>query len=237
MYARVSTPLIYTSCLAVFLTLFAGPFLTTTTPTTYRILLTPHTAHLRHTVPSLLPLCHQIHLEASKVLYSAYTFSFHTNIEAAVPFLSDLTPVSRSSIRSIGLTKKGFPYTKEFDRAEWSSLCAYLSSAVCLQKLNLSVVAGKAGEDGWDGIKPITPSDFEIMQRMKREWASEIGGVDLDWVHQLFAIRGLRDVGVRALVEHCPGAVSETMAFWIAFSASVEGGFREWVRSSMMSKV
>lgn len=216
------------------LTETTGPFLTTTTPTTYRVLLTPHTAHLRHTIPSLIPLCRQIHFEASKVLYSAYSFSFHTCIEAAVPFLSDLTPISRSSIRSIGLTKKGFPYTKEFDRAEWSALCAYLSSAMCLQKLNLSMVAGKPGDDGWDGIKPITAGDFEVMQRMKREWGSEMGGVDLDWVQQLFSVKGLKDVSVRALVEHCPGAVSETMAFWIAFSASIDGGFKDWVRSSMM---
>jgi hypothetical protein len=170
------------------------------------------------------------------VLYSAYTFSFHTSIEAAIPFLSDLTPFSRSCIRSIGLTKKGFPYTKEFDRAEWSSLCTYLSSSTYLQKLDLSVVAGKPGEDGWEGIKPITASDFDVMQRMKKEWVSEFGGVDLDWVQQLFAVRGLRDVSVRALVEHCPGPVSETMAFWIAFSASVESGFREWVRSAMVGR-
>ncbi|KAF2687230.1 hypothetical protein K458DRAFT_296703 [Lentithecium fluviatile CBS 122367] len=214
-----------------------GPFLTTTTPTTYRVLLTPHTAHLRHTIPSLLPLSRQIHFEASKVLYSAYTFSFHTSIEAAVPFLSDLTSLSRSYIRSIGITKKGFPYTKEFDRAEWSALCTYISSELCLRKLDLSVVAGRPGDEGWEGIKPITVQDFELMQRMKREWGTEIGGVDLDWVQQLFKVKGLRDVGVRALIEHCPGSVSETMAFWIAFSASVEDGFGEWVRGKMVAEV
>jgi hypothetical protein len=153
-----------------------------------------------------------------------------------VPFLSDLTPLSRSYIRSISITKKGFPYTKEFDRAEWSSLCAYLSSQVHLRSLNLSVVAGRLGEEGWDGIKPITAGDFENIQRMRREWGTNLGGVDLDWVQQLFAVKGLKEVNVRALVEHCPRAVSETMAFWVAFSASIECGFKEWVRIAMVSE-
>lgn len=212
----------------------SGPFLTTTTPTTYRVLLSPYSAHLRHTVPSLLAINRQIHAEASKVLYSTYTFSFHTSIEAGVPFLSDLTPLSRTHIRHIGLAKKGFPYTKEFDRAEWSSLMSYLSSNLCLRSLDLSVVAGRPGDDGWDGIAPITASDFGLMQRMKSEWGSEVGGLDLEWVEQLFGVRGLEKVNVRALVEHCPRPMSEMMAFWIAFSRSVEGGFGEWVRGVMV---
>lgn len=105
-----------------------GPFLTSSTPTTYRVLLSPYTAHLRHAIPSLLALNKQIHTEATKILYSNYTFSFHTSIEAAVPFLSDLTPLARSHIRHLSLTKKALPYTKEFDRAEWENLCEYIAS-------------------------------------------------------------------------------------------------------------
>ncbi|KAF1959555.1 hypothetical protein CC80DRAFT_590772 [Byssothecium circinans] len=222
----------------------AGPFLTTTTPTTYRILLSPHTAHLRHTVPSLLTLNHQIHAEAAKVLYSTYTFNFRTCIEAAVPFFSDLTPIARSSIRSIDITKKALPYTKEFDRAEWAALCAYLGTEMQVQRLGLSVAAGRPGEKGWEGVVPIRRADFEVMRRMKREWGvgvgvgvgwtgGGIGGVDLEWVEQLFQVKGVKDVRVRALVDHCPGPVSELMAFWIAFSKSVEEGFGEWVRGVM----
>ncbi|KAJ4305372.1 hypothetical protein N0V90_000903 [Kalmusia sp. IMI 367209] len=171
-----------------------------------------HTAHLRHTVPSLLSLNHQIHAEAAKVLYSSYTFSFHTSIEAAVPFFSDLTPVARASLRHIGLTKKGLPYTKEFDRLEWAALCSYLSTNLCLRSLNLSIVAGKPGEDGWNNVAPISKEAFTLMRQMRKDWgagADEGGGVDLGWVEQLFGVRGLERVGVKALVEHCPGAVSE----------------------------
>lgn len=61
-----------------------------------------------------------------------------------------------------------------------------------------------------------------------------IAGVDFEWVEQLLWLRGVRDVHVRAIVEHCPPPVSETMAFWVSFSKSVEGSFREWMRGVML---
>ncbi|KAF3011065.1 hypothetical protein E8E13_011156 [Curvularia kusanoi] len=240
-----------------------GPFLTTTTPTTYRVLLSPYTAHLRHTVPSLLSINRQIHDEASKILYSTYTFAFHTSIEAAVPFLSDLTPASRSHLKRLSITKKALPYTKEFDRAEWESLCNYLANAstaapqapttnpnttwaapqtvpapsMFLQHLHLNIIAGRP-DNGWDHITAPTAQDYATMLRMKQQWGGgSIGGMDLEWAEQLMRIRGLRSVAVKALVEHCARPVSEKLAFWVAFSKSVEeGGFGEWVRGSMIAQ-
>jgi hypothetical protein len=242
-----------------------GPFLTTTTPTTYRVLLSPYTAHLRQTVPSLLSINRQVHAEASKILYSTYKFSFHTSIEAAVPFLSDLSPLSRSHVKHLSITKKALPYTKEFDRAEWESLCAYLATAsmppasqapsptnpnttwvtpqnpaptpsMFLQTLHLNVIAGRP-DLGWDTIEAPTAADYATMMRMKQQWGggSSVGGLDLEWAEQLMRIRGLRAVSVKALVEHCARPVSEKLAFWVAFSKSVEeGGFGEWIRGAML---
>ncbi|KAI8937261.1 hypothetical protein NX059_006470 [Plenodomus lindquistii] len=240
-----------------------GPFLTSSTPTTYRVLLSPYTAHLRYTVPSLLVLSKQIHAEATKILYSTYTFAFHTSIEAAVPFLNDLTPVARSHIRHLTLTKKALPYTKEFDRAEWASLCEFIAShhatyqcltttttasgattqpeqqpvdlGFQLRTLHLNIIAGKP-DSGWDNITPMTASDFSTMMRMRSEWGGgSPGGVDLEWVEQLMKIRGLSGLKVKALVEHCARPVSEKQAFWVAFSKSVqEGGFGEWAGSVMV---
>lgn len=228
-----------------------GPFLTTTTPTTYRVLLSPYSAHLRHTVPSLLCLSRQIHAEASKILYSTYSFAFHTSIEAAVPFLSDLTPLSRSNIRHISLTKKALPYTKEFNRAEWASLCAYLSGTdlhapnpalgmthMSLHTLTLRIISGRP-DNGYPASLPgPTPADFDTMLRMKNEdWEHFGQGTDLEWVEQVMAIKGLRDIRVQALVERCARAVSEKQAFWVAFSQSVvEGAFGEWVRQHMLGR-
>jgi hypothetical protein len=178
-----------------------------------------------------------------------------------VPFLSDLTPLSRSHVRHLAITKKALPYTKEFDRAEWAALCSYL--AVCsrlplsagpdgsvefiedghdaavplinLRSLRLGVVAGKP-DVGWDEIVAPTAADFGTMLRMKQQWGGGgVGGVDLEWTEQLMQIRGLEKVEVRALVEHCARPVSEKLAFWVAFSKSVEeGGFGEWVRAAMV---
>lgn len=193
----------------------------------------------------------QIHAEASKVLYSTYTFSFHMSVEAVVPFLSDLTPRSRSSIRHISVTKKALPYAKEFDRAEWAEMCAYLASATSpstkdegdntpsmhLSTLNLQLIAGKP-DLAWESITPMNPADFDTMLRMKNEWlggTGECGGVDLAWAEQVMAIKGLRNIKVRALVERCARPVSEKQAFWVAFSKSVaEGGFGEWMRGRML---
>lgn len=214
-----------------------GPFLTSTVPTTYRVLLSPYTAHLRYTVPSLLALNRQIHAEASKVLYSAYTWTFHSNIESAVPFFSDLTPIARSYVRSVQITKKALPYTQEFDRAEWKTLCSYLSTQLSLRTLSLGVVAGRPGDEGWDRIEPITKEDFEELRKYQIQWrmgTGTFGGVDLEWAEQLKQIKGLREVIIKAAVEHCPLPVSEGMRFWVAFSRSVECGFAEWVRSGMV---
>ncbi|KAF2191062.1 hypothetical protein K469DRAFT_622386, partial [Zopfia rhizophila CBS 207.26] len=215
-----------------------GPFQTTTTPTTYRILLSPYTTHLRHTIPSLLLLNHQIHAEASKALYGTYTFNFSTSIEALVPFLSDLTPPALNSLRSLSLTKKPLPYTKEFDKAEWTAACDFLSAAtsnasLSLRSLHLNIVAGRPGDEGWNNVVPIQKHDFEVLRRARKEWNAD-SGFDLEWVEQLMQIKGLKEVGVRAIVEHCPRPRSEMMAFWVAFSKSVEGGFAEWVRGVMV---
>lgn len=232
-----------------------GPFLTTTTPTTYRVLLSPYTAHLRHTIPSLLHLNRQIHAEASKILYSTYCFAFHTSIEAAVPFLKDLTPIARSHIRHLSFSKKALPYTKEFDRAEWSALCEFIAQhhdiarnpemprddgalGFSLKSIHLNIIGGKP-DVGWDAIAPITAKDYATMMRMKREWggggSGSFGGVDLEWVEQFMEIKGLSVLSVKALVEHCPRPVSEKLAFWVAFSKSVEeGGFAEWMRGVMI---
>lgn len=138
-------------------------------------------------------------------------------------------------------TKKALPYTKEFDRAEWSSLCAYVAQNLCLRTLQLGIIAGRPGEEGWESIAAIGKEGFEVLNKMQKDWGqgtgswgNSIGGVDLEWVEQLMAIRGLRKLRVKAMVEHCPPPRSDGMRFWVSFSKSVEVGFAEWVRSVMV---
>jgi hypothetical protein len=194
------------------------------------------------------------------LLYSTYTFSFGANIEAGVPFFSDLTNVARESVRRVQVVKKAGPYTKEFDRAEWGGLCAFLAGVgqgdgeggnrdneevgvgmgIRLRRLDLGVIAGKPGDDGWHDVPPISKSEFEMLSRVAASTGlghglgSGAGGMDLEWVDQVMQIKGLREVNVQAFVEHCPPPRSESMRSWVQFSRSVEGGFAEWVRERMV---
>lgn len=130
--------------------------------------------------------------------------------------------------------------------------------------LNLGVVAGKPPLGGWDDVPALTIEHFRLVQpRSVRSRPASgattpteaaeaagkvldgqllhglglraIGGVDFEWVGQLLWLRGLRDIKVNAIIEHCPMPMSETMAFWVSFSKSVEGGFRDWIRGVMLA--
>ena len=53
-------------------------------------------------------------------------------------------------------------------------------------------------------------------------------------MRDLLTIKGLRELGVRGVVEHCPEPGSEGMRFFVEFSASVEGGFADFLRRRMV---
>lgn len=85
----------------------------------------------------------QVHVEAVSVLYGAYVFDFGTHIEGCVPFLTDLTSVSRQSIRQMSIVKRALPYEKDFDRCEWANMCRFLATRMSLAQLSLGVITGK----------------------------------------------------------------------------------------------
>lgn len=147
-------------------------------------------------------------------------------------------------------------------RATFDYLAAELN--VPALSLNLGVVAGKPPLGGWDDVPALTVEHFRLVQpRSVRSRPASgattpteaadaagkvfdgqvlhglglraIGGVDFEWVGQLLWLRGLRDIKVNAIIEHCPMPMSETMAFWVSFSKSVEGGFRDWIRGVMLA--
>ncbi|KAF2145099.1 uncharacterized protein K452DRAFT_349406 [Aplosporella prunicola CBS 121167] len=201
-------------------------FRTRTTMTTYALQQNPglHTA--------ILQTCRQCHAEAAELLYSSYTFDFDTHVEAVIPFLADLTPIARASISSVALIKRALPYVKEFDRAEWHSACEYMATELTIPTLRLSlgVVAGKPGPNGWVDVPELTVDHFRLVQPR-----SAIAGVEFEWAEQLMWMRGLRAMHVRAIIEHCPPPESETMAFWVSFSKSIEGAFSDWIRGIMLA--
>ncbi|KAI7202069.1 hypothetical protein KC365_g18577, partial [Hortaea werneckii] len=119
-------------------------------------------------------------------------------------------------------------FEKEFDRCEWTSALRYLTSSqsgIALKKLELGIVAGRPGENGWDRIARYTAQDFKLLR--------SLGG--MEWMQYLLEIQNLQELDVHAVVEHCPPATnSMAMAEYIRFSASVETGFRDYLQEQML---
>jgi hypothetical protein len=177
---------------------------------------------------SILSVCQRTHIEGAEVLYGSYAFDFSTDIEAIPPFISDLTDIAKHHLRRLGLVKRALPYDRDFDCAEWRTATYYIASMPEIRVLNLGVIAGRPGPNGWDDVQDWSRHDFECWT--KRSWSG------LEWVKDLARIR-TKKVNVRAIVEHCPPPMSEMMSFWVGISKSVdEGGFGEWVGSLMGDK-
>jgi hypothetical protein len=170
-----------------------------------------------------------IHTEVCELLYGHYTFDFDTHVEAVIPFLADLTPYARSCIRSMRIVKRALPYEKEFDRCEWSNAMRYLTTRgnnIKLRRLELGVVAGRPGRSGWDRIPKYSAKDFAVLAQ----------GHGMEWMQYLLEITDLEALDVRAVVEHCaPASSSAAMAHYVRFSASVETGFAEFLRSRLLA--
>jgi hypothetical protein len=58
---------------------------------------------------------------------------------------------------------------------------------------------------------------------------------DLDWVWELLSIKGIRSLDIGSEIHHCPPSHSKAMAFFAAFSASIEKGFAEFLRAEMLA--
>lgn len=171
----------------------------------------------------------QIHSEAAELMYSSYTFDFDTHIEAIIPFLCDLTPLARGCIKNIRLTKRALAYIKEFDRCEWENAWRYLTNAennINIRRLELAVIAGRPGDNGWDGIATYSAADFNFLKTQE----------GMEWLQYVEKIGPVQELEVHAIVEHCPSITSSNaMASYVRFSASVEAGFAEYLRGRLLA--
>ena len=186
---------------------------------------------------AILGVNRQIHAEAAYVLYSEHVFDFGMDIESILPFLQDLTPACLSSIKHMRMVKRSLPYTKDFDRCEWRSACNFIaenmrSETMRLRELDLDVYGGTPSLANrpalqWKQRHTLSKSDFRLITNL--EEMEE----DMEWVNHVTAIKGLQTLNVQALLEHCPIPGSKKMAFFVNFSASIEKGFADYLRSLM----
>jgi hypothetical protein len=174
---------------------------------------------------TILGVSHQVHAEASHVLYGSHIFDFDQDIESAVPFFSDLTPLSRSFVKHVNITQRALPYRKNFDKFEWTIICEYISINLQLKKLGLGIVGG-IPEHHYDLII-YQKSDFKIISKTE----------SMEWIQELCAIKGLEDLEVKTHWDSCPPPVSKGIAEYLTFSASIEDGFAEYLREHLVVKV
>lgn len=189
---------------------------------------TPTTYHLLNDVEihaSIMGVNRKIYEESAHVLYSNRAFDFGRDVEAVVPFFSDLTKHTRPFIQEISLVKQGSVYTRDYDRCEWSGVCEFLREHMQLGSLKLVVEGGRPSL-GWDGLPEFTTQDFKTL--------SSVGYEPLEWVWELLSVKGIRNLEIGSEIHHCPPSHSSAMAFFAAFSASIEKGFAEFLRAEMM---
>jgi len=208
--------------------------------TSYRILgagmvrqtlkVTYHLASSARLHTNILATNKRIYGEASHLLYGKHSFDFGRDIEAIVPFLSDLTPQTRHLIWKISLTKQGSIYCREFDRWEWSSVCSFIAENLKIRQLVLRVMGIQAPRE-WpmEGVQQYTISDFRTL--------ASVGFEGLEWVRDLRRITSLEDLEIIPTLVSCPPVRSSTaMAFYTAFSRSIDKGFQDYLRAEMLPK-
>jgi len=174
---------------------------------------------------SIMSVNKKVYEETSHILYGNRTFSFGRDIEAIVPFFSDISKQNRPLIHSISVVKQGSVYSRDYDRCEWGSVMEFLREHMQVGSLRLVVEGGRPSL-GWEGLPEYSSSDFKTLSSVAYE--------PLEWVWELLSLRGLRNLEIGSEIHHCPPSHSSAMAFFAAFSASIETGFAEFLRSELL---
>ncbi|KAK9780898.1 hypothetical protein SCAR479_02084 [Seiridium cardinale] len=172
---------------------------------------------------ALMRVSRQLYNETSYLIYGKHCFDFGGDIEAVEPFLTDLTPGSRHLIKEVSLYKRGPIPMYENDRSEWRSVCRVLQAMGVVKKLRLVVQGGKPSVE-WHGPKEFTAEDFRLLAELKHE--------SLDWVNELAQVK-IEELEVLPDVHYFPPPTCTNMLVFAAFSASIERGLTEFLRSQL----
>jgi hypothetical protein len=198
--------------------ILGGVFKRQRLPTTYHL---TTNANLHS---NILCTSRAIYEEAWHLLYAKRSFDFGEDIDAIVPFLSDLTPTTRSLIEEISLTKQGYLHTQREERMDWRSVCLYLSHNMKLRKLILRVIGGRSSR-GWEDLPVYTDISFTTLASVRFEGT--------EWVEDLTCVK-LQELEVIPQIEHIPETTIAPTDFFKAFSASIDKGFTDYLRMKMV---
>ena len=111
----------------------------------------------------------------------------------------------------------------------------FISQNLRLVQLDLHVEGGTPALANrpalyWKQKSTYSKADFALIARMDEM------DEDMEWMKNVVAIKGLQVLNVKALLQHCPVPGSKAMAFFVNFSASIETGFADYLRSLMVAK-
>ncbi|KAI1347584.1 hypothetical protein F5Y01DRAFT_318567 [Xylaria sp. FL0043] len=176
---------------------------------------------------ALMRVNRTVYAETAQLVYGEHTFDFGCDVEAVKPFLSDLTPATRRLVTRLALYKKGpWLYDCWSDRCEWRTMCTYLRDHGSVEYLRLVVQAGRLAETAqrdWEeeGPRELTSKDIALLVDIRHD--------TLHWVGDIVRLRGLR--GVEVVPDFCtvPPPQTSNMFVFLAFSASVDAGLREFL--------
>ncbi|KAI1422117.1 hypothetical protein F5Y12DRAFT_655478 [Xylaria sp. FL1777] len=173
--------------------------------------------------------------ETAHLVYAGHEFDFGPDVEAPRPFLSDLSPETRGLVKRISIYKKGpWLFDSWSDRCEWQTMCEYLCENSSVEHLRLVVQAGHMrGEQEWDLKGEANRHHPRELSRTDVALLVDIRHDTLDWVGDLMRLNKLR--GLEVVADFCdvPRPQTSNMFVFMAFSASIEKGFKEFLRGRL----
>lgn len=113
-------------------------------------------------------------------------------------------------------------------------MCEYLCESSAVEHLRLVVQAGRLAspegekegkeekEKGWTNPRELSRTDVALLVDIRHD--------TLDWVSDLVGLNKLRELEVVADFADVPRAQSSNMFVFMALSASIERGFKEFLR-------
>ncbi|KAI1364321.1 hypothetical protein F5Y08DRAFT_307271 [Xylaria arbuscula] len=186
---------------------------------------------------SLMRVNRRVWSETSHLVYAKHEFDFGADVEAPKPFLSDLTPQTRGLVKRMAIYKRGpWLFDSWTDRCEWQTMCEYLCESSAVEHLRLVVQAGRPSspaaeeekekekeEEKTEWVKPreLSKTDIALLVDIRHD--------TLEWVSDLVGLNKLRGLEVVADFADVPRAQNSNMFVFMALSASIERGFKEFL--------
>ncbi|KAI9644589.1 hypothetical protein NHQ30_006610 [Ciborinia camelliae] len=99
------------------------------------------------------------------------------------------------------------------------------SDQIQLKSLKLIIEGGRP-RLGWGNLTRYTSADFKTLSRVAFE--------PLEWAFQLLEIKGIQRLKITSEMHSIPPPSRSSMAFFSAFSASIENGFAEYLRRELI---